>query len=483
MRRASSGLEKTPFTGWPGREAEKPAWTTVAAALGVALALPLVAFASIGSFARYTADDYCWAGVLRTSGFLNAQVQWYTEYSPRYAFTFLVNLVELAGPGIVPALPATAIVVWCATLTWTFVQFGVRLGRLPTKTSAVLLAELMVVGSLQTAPDLAQSLYWQTGMLTYVLPLVLATFLIGWIRRAIDARSLSPWTLGVSWLVTFVAGGLSETYLIPQNVALTLALLVPTVLGSPRSGRYVVSAHLAAALAGGVVALVVIVVAPATALRVGGSPADLWLTASASIATAAFQVIRLARFFPLIALLCLGLPAVLGGGPACIERRWFAIVTAVVLITIPFCYFPSFFAQNGNPPARSLIVPGTIFIGYLVFAGYALRGFLERVPASARIVATLALALVPVGIAITSVTEQVSAAQTAAATWDAQDQRIRASRDAGLTDVTVPRPPPFLGENFVTSNPNDWFNVCVARYYGLRSIATSTSTSAATSTS
>src|SRR4030081_1344063 len=87
-----------------------------------AMALPLLVYAVIGSFARYTADDYCWAGVLRTEGFFRAQLLWYTQYSPRYAFTFLVNLAELAGPAIVPALPAAAIVVWLATLTWTFVQ-------------------------------------------------------------------------------------------------------------------------------------------------------------------------------------------------------------------------------------------------------------------------------------------------------------------------------------------------------------------------
>src|SRR5207244_2740190 len=142
-----------------------PRW--LARALGVALALPLAVYASVGSFARYTADDYCWAGVLRTEGFLNAQAQWYTFYSPRYAFTFIVNVVELAGPAIVPALPIAAILVWLATLTWTFRQFGLK--SLP----ALLLAEVAALATLQTAPDLPQSLYWQTGMLTYLLPLLL----------------------------------------------------------------------------------------------------------------------------------------------------------------------------------------------------------------------------------------------------------------------------------------------------------------------
>src|SRR5947207_14004996 len=135
----------------------------VAIAVGGAIALPLAVYAWIGSFARYTADDFCWAGVLRTEGFFNAQVAWYTAYSPRYAFTFLVTLVELAGPAIVPALPALAIVLWVATLTWSLRQFDIRLASQPRGVSAFVLAELAALATLHTAPDLPQSLYWQAG--------------------------------------------------------------------------------------------------------------------------------------------------------------------------------------------------------------------------------------------------------------------------------------------------------------------------------
>ena len=37
--------------------------------------------------------------------------------------------------------------------------------------------------------------------------------------------------------------------------------------------------------------------------------------------------------------------------------------------------------------------------------------------------------------------------------------------------------PPYLGEKFVTTNRQNWFNVCVARYYGVRSIAADRRTS------
>lgn len=431
------------------------------ATLGVALAVPLLVYASIGRFSRYTADDFCWAGTLRIEGFFNAQVLYYTVYSPRYAFTFIVNLVELAGPAVVPALPLAAIVVWLAILTWTFKQFEV--GTAP----AVLLAEVGVLATLQTAPDLPQSLYWQTGMLTYVLPLVLASFLIGWIRRGIRRW----WAPAISGAVTFVAGGLSETYLIPQNVALTLALVAACALAWPTPRRSTTVLHLAAALAGGVLALVVIVVAPATANRVGGSPADLWLAMSAAIATAAFQALRLVRYFALIIVLCLAVPALVGPCAPRVDRRWLLTAAAVSAITLPFCYFPSFYAQNGNPPARSLIVPGAIMIGFVMGVGFAVQPLAQRVPRARRIVVALTLALVPLGVASFAV-PQIGAAAQYAAVFDAEDQQIRASRDAGEADVTVPPLPANLGQEFITSDRQNFLNVCVARFYGVRSIAT-----------
>lgn len=423
---------------------------------GVALALPLAMHAWVGAYSRYTADDFCWAGILRTQGFFDAQVHWYTEYSPRYAFTFLVNVAELIGPAIVPALPAAAIVIWLAVLTWTFAQF-----RMP-KLRGLLLAQVVAIATLETAPDLPQSLYWQTGLLTYLLPIVLATFLLGWIRRDAQVR----WAYGLSAAITFVAGGLSETYLIPQNVALTLALLAALHYRSRR-------AHVAAALAGGVLALVVILLAPATPGRVQGTPADLWLASSAAVTTAAYQALRLVRFFPLVVLLCVGAAAVLGDALPRIRREAFVIITAGVLITVPFCDFPSFYAQNGSPPMRSLIVPGAIMIGYLLVVGLALRDGTQAwlgVAQLRRAVALLALAIVPVAIGVSMLPDQATAASYATL-FDAEDQQIRASRDAGQEDLTVAPLPPNFGEQFVGSNREDWFNVCVARYYGLRSIA------------
>jgi hypothetical protein len=420
--------------------------------LGGALVLPLLAYAWVGSFSRYTADDYCWAAILGAQGFWQAQVHWYTVYSPRYAFTFLVNLAELVGPPLVPFLPPLALAGWLAALTWS-------LSAVFTRRTACVLAALVAFATLQTTPDRAQSLYWQTGLLTYLLPLILATVFLGWALRA-PARG---WRLAVSFLLTFVAGGLSETYLIPQNVGLTLACLVV------KDRR-----HFVAGLAGGVASLATIVIAPSTSARVGGSPADLWLASAAAVATGVVQAGQLVLHFPLTVVLCLGVPAMLGAAgwlewDARRHRVQLLVVTAIVALTLPFCFFPSFYAQNGNPPARSLIVPQVLLIGYLVYAGLFLSPLALRAPVHAVGLAVGLLALVPLGAAAATLPERATAARYAVL-WDQEDATIRGMRDAGATRLLVPPLPPNLGEEFVTANPTYWFNSCVARYYRVDSI-------------
>jgi hypothetical protein len=121
---------------------------------------------------------------------------------------------------------------------------------------------------------------------------------------------------------------------------------------------------------------------------------------------------------------------------------------------------------------RSLIVPGAILIGYLVFLGFALREAATRLlPAPGRGLALAALAVIPIAVAVTALPDLPNAARYAAL-FDAEDQQIRASRDAGDLDVTVQGLPTNLGEDYVTADRDNWFNLCVARYYGLSSIAT-----------
>ena len=92
---------------------------------------------------------------------------------------------------------------------------------------------------------------------------------------------------------------------------------------------------------------------------------------------------------------------------------------------------------------------------------------LEIATLAAAVVIALGVPLVSGAVALPG----VAAAASYASVWDREDRLIRATRDAGQADVTVPPLPAFLGEDFVTPDRTNWFNVCVARYYGVRTIA------------
>jgi hypothetical protein len=260
-------------------------------------------------------------------------------------------------------------------------------------------------------------------------------------------------------------------------VGLTLALLA-ALFGDDAILPRRAAPYLLAGLLGGVLALALTLVAPATPGRTGGGSADLWLASSAASASAFGLVIRLVRYFPQVVVLCLALPAVLACVSRCGRRTTTRAVLGVIVgtaLVLPFCFFPSFFANNGNPPARALIVPSFLMVLCSSFVGWHVSGV--RVQGSGVRsrwqlgVATLVLALVPIAAAVAAVPEAASAAQYAAL-WDAEDGAIRAARDSGARSLTVAPLPRYLGEDFIGPDPHDWFNACVARYYGLDSIST-----------
>ena len=144
-------------------------------------------------------------------------------------------------------------------------------------------------------------------------------------------------------------------------------------------------------------------------------------------------------------------------------------MTAVVAIVLPFCCFPSFYA-GGSP--RALADRAWHDCGRLP----GLPGRHDRALAGAdrlfwapwRSVAVAVLMIVPLGLAATTLPDRALAAQYAMGCRGRGDSR---REHLGVRTLVVPPLPRNLGEGFVTTDPKHFFNVCVARYYGLDSIA------------
>src|SRR5690349_8968412 len=67
--------------------------------------LSLIAYAYLGSFSRYMADDYSAVAMVGRHGFLGAQMASYRGWTGRFSFTFVADLLALIGPATARFMP------------------------------------------------------------------------------------------------------------------------------------------------------------------------------------------------------------------------------------------------------------------------------------------------------------------------------------------------------------------------------------------
>lgn len=463
------------------------------------LMLPLAGYAAVGWFSRYASDDYCTAGLVVERGFLGAQAYWYTAWSGRFSFFALVSALELGGVGMAQVLPALTLIGAAAAIAWALVPPLECDGWPDAWLAALVLAALIVFGVCASAPNLGQVLFWQTGALTYVLPLALLVVFVGWLVRVVlgQARTTRGALLG-SGVLLAVSGGLSETTLALQVLvlgALLAGLLARRDRRSSQAARLVV-----AGLVGTLVAAAILGLAPGNAERVvrseypGPKLANLLLAANASVRLLLGFARRFEAEVRPVLVVCLLLPAALGawsgshgraleGRPgAWVELR--ALAGGLVLLVLVACglilssFFPSYWVLGFDPPARVEVVAQAILVGLAVGVGYTAGRWIGRVlghrPGRRALgvglaAGTLGLLLVPLSVAAAEVRQLPSAAAYAAA-WDDNDRLLRQAQQAGTREVTVPGLPQWWGWDWVGPRQGDFPNTCVARYYGLATV-------------
>ena len=329
-------------------------WFPIALAiLSLACLVGLAFFAYLGFFSRYGADDYCFSRRLfQTDNIFEATVIWYMKTSNRYTTMLLVGISEWFGRSAIRYLPALAITLWLASLSWTLSLLSRRL-RIPhPQLTGSTLAAAIIFYSILQAPNRYQSLYWRSGMVTYFTPLIAFSLLGGFILTEIwreRPRSL-PAHIAVLTLVGlgfFLAGGLSETTLAIQGGALGLSIVMARFL--PRGERREVALSLlAAALIASILALTVIFLAPANELRVRafGPPPPLAKVILKSLIFAwdfireTFQSMPTPSLASLCTALLFGFGISAEGTPFSNRRMLAASLIAVPFVTYLLVFFP-----------------------------------------------------------------------------------------------------------------------------------------------
>ncbi len=434
---------------------------TIALGIGIFTTfIALVLYGYLGTFSRYGSDDYCLSAFFQKEGnFFQLMVERYMTSSSRYTNILFIGLADkLLGWYNVAILPPLMLALFVLG-TYLFLKEIVRLARWKwSRLLILLLAMLVVYFSVMQAPSLYETLYWRAGMTSHFAPLVflpfLGTFIVREIRRAAE-RPTPVWTYLLCFLGAILVGGFSEpplTMLITILV-LSLAAILFWDRGPARRARLGI---LFWTLAGSLLALVILALAPANSLRLGTPPPGL---VELVIRTSKYPlefIIDIFRSMPLSTLINFLLPAVIFYVyysqqeeviPAS-RSKW--ILPAIVVVSflsyllIAASFAPSVYGQSFPVPrARfsgrvvltcALMVNGAL-IGMLA-AQIRTKRTLAVVLSSLAILGLILLTLYPLRTASRLVNE-IPVYQQRTAAWDARDAQIRELQADGVRDVRV----------------------------------------------
>ena len=466
-----------------------------AALLGSALfAFGVALFAYAGTYARYWADDYCYSATLKQDGLFRGLADWYTTSGNRLSALAMVGLSDLFGPHAIRLVPLAVLVFWAAAWMFFLWQASRALGWRTPPYWLALLALVQVFFNALLAPDRLQTVYWRMGTYHYSLPVPVLLANLGLIIAF--RRSRGRWGAGlllVSGFLGFFAAGLSETFAALQTAILALAMLglLALLRGPDRARqRWQGLRLLAAPLAGSLLMMLVMILAPANSWRqaVLPPPKNLLLILPYSLRYT-LDFIRYTlrgQLTPFLVYAALAAALALLVVPAELRLKRRALflgagISLLVMVALIFSSFaPSSYAGLAYPAGRALM-PGSfiLLLGLGAAAGFLALGVRSAAPtrwqpwlAAAALIVLVGGSLYPLR-SVASFRRDVAQLAPRAARWDARDAQIETSIRGGSLDLQVKQTDVVQTLGDIGPDPHNWINACAAVFYGARSITAS----------
>jgi hypothetical protein len=386
-----------------------------------------------------------------------------------------------------------AVAGWLAALALFFHRLGRSVTVHMAPLAALAVAAGIVLAVLDGTPNVYQSLYWQTGMLTYVFPLILLVGLGAWLlwRARRDTPVASTGSCLAVGLFTLVAGGFSETVGVLQLAVLGLALIAVLAAGGTR--RKALFAWVASALVGACRAVLLMYFAPGTQIRraLVSDPVSMPELAGRLIQDGRIFLSRTVRKIPAGLALAVVLPMATamhwrkpdpsaGSAPRPETRSLLIallilpfLVAGLMLVTMA----PYEFTVSDYPDARVLVTSLFVLVAGLSAWGFLLGAVLGRitgrVAASAAVVAGLAilvLLLTSIPLATGRALSRLPDVQQFAVDWGSRDQALESAAARGVESTRAASLPHMGGLAEIGYDPEEWVNRCVAQAYGLKEV-------------
>jgi hypothetical protein len=417
----------------------------------LSLATALIHFMWIGLYSRPIADEFCYEYAYHKLGFLEAQRDWYLWWTGRYGFNILETLFSLLGAWTAQALP----MFWIGALT-----LGVsRVFRsfLQVEFGSVLLAGFLVLSVFLLGPNLPEALYWRSGSVNYLTPLVIGLFL--W------PILLSP-SLTTSGAIFLFLGGITVAGFSELHTSIFAFLIgiYAFVLTFQRRYRQITGAALVSlALLLGVF---VVILAPGNEQRLKKFPPLLSLDQIILLSTNGTlsyleRVLTFPGLFFFTGCVAFG-TYFLKELPGRSRHRIFGPILLGLLVVIVF-YLVGYAAIREAPYPRSYIMIDTFVLGLFAMGFCETGRDLKRGECSLLVFLACVFSLTVLGLLRAhSLKESFS---TYAIKWDARMELITMAQRRGEREVQVPLFPNPYGLEEI--GEVGWVNDCVGKLYNL----------------
>jgi Family of unknown function (DUF6056) len=475
----------------------------------LALTAVFFGYIVIGTFMRMSGDDYCYNAVEGEQGFWRTQGYSYlygTVFgSNGYSLTLASSLSSEVGTISSRLLPGLVLILWL--IGGYLLVRGVSRILVPehsSKRGFQILETLLVAGiitffTLYLAPNLTQSLYWRSGLLTYLMPLTFITYMTAFFISVVQIQSQKWWTWTTLFLLAFVGGGFSEA-VTPMQLGLYSLVLVSVLAMSVKRRRVYtwILKPLSATMIGTILALVIMFLSPVNHLRQQGLPPSPGFVRLVVMSLEnAFVFYKISLYKQLLPNVLCGLTAlaisyiVYIRQPEQTQRRLNPFpITRVILVSLGLiiagyllivCVMaPVAYGESSYPDLRTLIAPRWIMVIQIIslgwLAGWILSRWLKARPGATQLTTITAMIII-LGVGVLAITAakniyaQIPQYQRWAMYWDKRNDQILQAKQEGQTVVQVMEIDHMIqGVSELGADPFFWYNVCAARYYGIERI-------------
>ena len=449
----------------------------------------LIGYMIAGWQSRYLADDYCYDAEFIKHGFLEGQIDSYLNQMPyssnRYSLTFFSGVAwKLGGVQVMPILPALSIILWCLSIFYSIKQ-GSKFAnyRLSNITNAFVTFTILFF-TILLAPNQYQILFWRSGMLPYLFPLVINTFLLGRFFYYLQRNHLFKFGLIELGLLAWVAAGFSETIFAFQTGFWTLMMII-MIWRREAIGRNAAVAILLGSLTGAVL----LIFNPTNAVRQSPfpPPPNIMNLALISMQFALDFIVNYLRSTPLPILILFSMGILLGlveyRKVVITWRRSIIVLIGSVIATgiLMICIMaPTVWSMSSFPEQRSLLA-GVYLINIVLLALGCWLGILGSVLLQKFVpnyiyisVCLIAMVLQSAYLIhfIPSTYNLISVYENRAEMWDTRNAQILKARDEGQTQLVIPGIDSIAKIFELQPKENHWVNRCAAEYYFVEEIKT-----------